>query len=264
MKQECIKRMAVLAVGLLLVILAQTGFTAEVAPNRPPDTGSAEETQALKTRKDVMSYSLGVETIRSYKRVGVDVDIDLIIRGMKDAASGGKLLLTDDAIASLLVEFRSEVMARARGERMIAGLDNKKEGDEFLAANKTKEGVVVLPSGLQYKILKAGEGRKPTAEDTVEVNYRGTLISGTVFVDTYDTGQPATIKLSDPYNVIAGLREALKLMPVGSKWQLFILSKLAYLNVGRAPYIGPNATLIYEVELLAIQDRPESGKATGQ
>ena len=170
----------------------------------------------------------------------------------KDVVSGSKLLMTDDDITSALVEFRGQVLAKAQGERLIAGLDNKKEGDEFLAVNKTKEGIMVLPSGLQYKILKAGNGRKPTAQDTVEVHYKGSLINGTLFLNTYDTGQPARIKVSDP-QVIAGLREALKLMPVGSTWRLFIPSKLAYLNMGRPPYIGPNATLVYEVELLAIK-----------
>jgi FKBP-type peptidyl-prolyl cis-trans isomerase len=246
-----LKAMARLAVGLLI---AQAGFAADITitPYRPTDTVSTQGTSELKTQKEMTSYSLGVETARGYKRLGMDVDIDLIIRGMKDVVSGSKLLMTDDDITSALVEFRGQVLAKAQGERLIAGLDNKKEGDEFLAVNKTKEGIMVQPSGLQYKILKAGNGRKPTAQDTVEVHYKGSLINGTLFLNTYDTGQPATIKVSDP-QVIAGVREALKLMPVGSTWRLFIPSKLAYLNMGRPPHIGPNATLIYEVELLAIK-----------
>ena len=246
-----LKAMAGLAVGLLM---AQVGLAADttITPYRPTDTVSTQGTSELKTQKEMTSYSLGVETARGYKRLGMDVDIDLIIRGMKDVVSGRKLLMTDDDITSALVEFRGQGLAKAQGERLIAGLDNKKEGDEFLAVNKTKEGIMVLPSGLQYKILKAGNGRKPTAQDTVEVHYKGSLINGTLFLNTYDTGQPARIKVSDP-QVVAGLREALKLMPVGSTWRLFIPSKLAYLNMGRPPYIGPNATLIYEVELLAIK-----------
>ena len=245
--------------GLAVVLLiAQTGFTAEVTQNQPANPATAEETQVLRTEKDALSYSLGVETVRSYKRVGLDVDFDLIIRGIRDAASGGRLLLPDEAIASALVEFRGQILAKRQGERAVE-FGNKREGDTFLAANKSKEGVIVLPSGLQYKVLRLGEGRKPTLQDTVEVHYKGTLINGTQFESTYETGKPATIKVSDP-QIVAGMREALMLMPAGSKWQLFVPPKLAFSNVGKRPYIGPNMTLIYEVELLAIQDKPETGK----
>jgi FKBP-type peptidyl-prolyl cis-trans isomerase FklB len=157
------------------------------------------------------------------------------------------------------VEFRGQILARRQGERVI-DQGNKKEGDTFLAANKTKEGVIALPSGLQYKVLKTGEGRKPTVQDTVQIHYRGTLINGTQFESTYETGKPATIKIFDP-QIVPGMREALMLMTQGSKWQLFVPPKLAYSTVGKHPYIGPNMTLIYEVELLAIQ---EPGKAGGQ
>ncbi len=248
MRRRWMKWLVALIVWLLA---AQAGFTEEVAPVPPSDTAASGETPVLTTKKDMNSYSLGVETVKNYKRLGMDIDIDLVIRGMKDADAGRKLLLADEDIASIMIEFRGEMIAKQRGGRMIAGLDNRKEGQEFLASNKTKEGVVTLPSGLQYKILKAGEGKKPTASDTVEVYYRGTLINGTEFENNFNTGQPATIKVSD-YRVIAGLREAFKLMPVGSKWQLFIPSKLAYLATGRG-IIGPNATLIYEVELVAIK-----------
>jgi len=256
MIQKWIRVMTGLAVVLLI---ARAGFTAEVTQNQPAKTASAEETQVLRTEKDALSYSLGVETVRSYKRVGIDVDYDLIIRGIRDAASGGRLLLPDEAIASALVEFRGQILARRQGERAVE-FGNKKEGDTFLAANKTKEGVMVLPSGLQYKVLRAGEGRKPTAQDTVQVHYRGTLINGTQFESTYETGKPVTIKVSDP-QIAPGVREALMLMAPGSKWQLFVPPKLAYSTVGKRPYIGPNMTLIYEVELLTIQ---EPGKAGGQ
>jgi FKBP-type peptidyl-prolyl cis-trans isomerase FklB len=129
-------------------------------------------------------------------------------------------------------------------------VESKKEGDAFLAENKQKEGVVTLPSGLQYKIIKAGEGKKPKQEDTVVCHYRGTLINGTEFDGTHGPGEPATFKVT---GVVPGWREALKLMPVGSKWQLFIPPVLAYGERGAGATIGPNATLIYEVELLAIK-----------
>jgi FKBP-type peptidyl-prolyl cis-trans isomerase FklB len=131
-----------------------------------------------------------------------------------------------------------------------AAEDNRKAGESFLAENKKKEGVVTLPSGLQYKVLKAGDGKKPTDADTVECHYRGTLINGTEFDSSYLTGQPATFKIA---GVIPGWREALKLMPVGSKWQLFVPSQLAYGARGKGGSIGPNAALIFEVELLAIK-----------
>ncbi|MFI5294019.1 MAG: FKBP-type peptidyl-prolyl cis-trans isomerase [Thermodesulfovibrionales bacterium] len=246
MRRRWMKGLVALIVWLLA---AQVGFTEEVAPVPPDKAGGG--TPVLTTKKEWNSYSLGVETVKNYKRLGMDIDLDLVIRGMKDADAGRKLLMSAEDIADTMIEFRGEMVAKQRGGRMVAGLDNKKEGQEFLASNKTKEGVVTLPSGLQYKILKAGEGKKPTAEDTVEVYYRGTLINGTEFENNFDTGQPATIKVSD-YRVIAGLREAFKLMPVGSKWQLFIPSRLAYVGGGRG-IIGPYATLIYEVELLAIK-----------
>jgi FKBP-type peptidyl-prolyl cis-trans isomerase len=138
----------------------------------------------------------------------------------------------------------------------VAGEMNKKESVEFLAANKAKDGVVTLPSGLQYKILTAGTGPKPTASDTVVCNYRGTLISGTEFDSSYKRGQPASFPVN---GVIKGWTEALQLMPVGSKWQLFVPSDLGYGDRGAGADIGPGATLIFEVELLSIQskDKPE-------
>ena len=256
MKQKWIRVMTGVAVGLLI---AQAGFAAEVTPNQPANPASAEQAQAIKTRKEAISYSLGVETVKNYKRLGMDVDIDFVVKGMKDVISGNKLLMTDNDITNFLIGFRSELMAKVRGERMVAGQDNKKEGEKFLAENKTKEGVIALPSGLQYKVLKAGQGKIPTKDDTVEVHYRGNLINGTQFANTHEAGQPEMIRVSDG-GVIAGLREALKLMAVGSKWQLFVPPKLAYLSVGKNPLIGPNATLIYEVELIAVQEPGKAGQ----
>ena len=141
---------------------------------------------------------------------------------------------------------------RKTSDALDAGQDNKRAEEEFLAQNKSKEHVVTLPSGLQYKIIKGGNGKKATAEETVEVNNRGTLVNGTQFESTYDANQPATIEVSDSH-VIAGLREALKLMPVGAKWQLVIPSRLAYGQRAAGKLIGPYSMLIYELELLAIK-----------
>lgn len=229
-----LKWMAVLAVGLLSA------------------QAIAEQTLVLKTQKEMESYAMGVEVARNFKRQGIEVDLDLVMRGMKDAMTGDKLLLSDRDLMTTMNIFASELRKKQGKARLTAALDNHKEGEAFLAENKTKEGVVTLPSGLQYKILKAGGGKKPTEADTVECQYRGTLIDGTEFDSTNRAGQPAAFKLSDT-NFIPGLREALKLMPVGSKWQLFIPHQLAYGQRGSGRVIGPNATLIFEVELVAIK-----------
>ena len=158
----------------------------------------------------------------------------------------------------MLKEVQAEVNKQRQEKTAAAAAKNKTEGDSFLAGNKSKEGVVTLPSGLQYKILTAGTGPKPAATDSVVCNYRGTLIDGKEFDSSYKRGQPATFGVSQ---VIKGWTEALQLMPVGSKWQLFVPSTLAYGERGAGAEIGPNATLIFEVELLSIQDKAKSDKS---
>jgi FKBP-type peptidyl-prolyl cis-trans isomerase len=189
----------------------------------------------------------------------VDVDQAILLRGVKDALAGGKTLLTDDEVKAVLTQLQAEVRSRQQEkmkveqEKMKAVSEmNKKEGLEFLIANKEKEGIVTLPSGLQYKVLTEGTGPKPAATDTVVCNYRGTLINGTEFDSSYKRGQPLSIQVN---GVIKGWTEALQLMPVGSKWQLFIPSDLGYGDRGSGPNIGPGATLIFEVELLSIQGK---------
>ena len=216
----------------------------------------AQETQVFKTHKDEISYVAGVEMARTIKAQGMEVNTDLFIKGLQDELSGGKLLLSDDEIRKASAMFHAELRRKQNETReklaletRMAAEDNKKKGEAFLAENRTKEGVVTLPSGLQYKILKAGDGRKPTEADTVEVNYRGSLIDGTPF-DSSQVGKPSTLKLT---GVIPGWKEALKLMPVGSRWQLFIPPQLAYGARRATPVIGPNATLIFDVELVAIK-----------
>ena len=211
---------------------------------------SAGETPVLKTEKDKLSYGLGVDVARSFQRLGVQVDTDVLVQAIRDVLSGGKLLMTDAELRATMTTFQAELRQRQAAARTKAGEDNKKQGDAFLAENKTKEGVVTLPSGLQYKILKAGNGKTPTDADTVECHYRGTLINGTEFDSSYRTGKPMTIKVTA---VIPGWKEALKLMPVGSKWHLVIPPQLAYGDRGAGQEIGPNATLVFEVELLAIK-----------
>jgi FKBP-type peptidyl-prolyl cis-trans isomerase FklB len=196
----------------------------------------------------------------NFKKQSVPVDANIMARGIKDALAGSKTLLTDEEAQAAIMEVQKQMQAQQQGKAKEAGDANKKEGEAFLAGNKGKEGVVALPSGLQYKILTAGTGPKPTASDSVVCNYRGTLISGTEFDSSYKRGQPATFPVS---GVIKGWTEALQLMPVGSKWQLFIPSDLAYGERGAGADIGPGATLIFEVELLSIEDKSKE-KAPAQ
>lgn len=211
---------------------------------------SAEEAPILATQKDKVSYSIGVEAGRNYKRMGVEVDADLLVKGLRDALSGDKPLMTDEEIRATMTAYRAELRQKQAEAARLVAENNKKAGEAFLADNKIKDGIVTLPSGLQYKILKAGDGKTPTETDTVECHYRGTLIDGTEFDSSYRRGQPAAFKVT---GIIPGWKEALQLMPVGSKWQLFIPSQLAYGERGTGRDIGPNATLIFEVELLAIK-----------
>jgi len=188
----------------------------------------------------------------SFKKQSVPVDANIMARGIKDAMAGGKTALTDDEAQAAIMDMQKDVQAKMQEKSKEAADANKKEGEAFLSANKGKEGVVALPSGLQYKIEKAGTGPKPTANDSVVCNYRGTLIDGKEFDSSYKHGQPATFPVT---GVIKGWTEALQLMPVGSKWQLFIPSDLAYGDRGAGADIGPGATLVFEVELMSIEDK---------
>lgn len=204
---------------------------------------------ALKTPKDKASYALGVNIGTGLHHQEVPVDPAIVARGLRDAMTGGKMLMTDDEIKAALLQLRSDVTKQQEAKAHVAGDANRKSGEAFLAANKTKEGVTTLPDGLQYKILKEGNGPKPTASDTVTVNYRGTLIDGKEFDSSYKRGEPASFPVG---GVIKGWTEALQLMPVGSKWELFIPPDLAYGDRGSGPDIGPAETLIFEVELISI------------
>ncbi len=204
----------------------------------------------LKTQKDKVSYAIGMNVGTNLHKESVEVDPAVLLQGLKDGIAGSKPLLTEEEARALLMQLQEETRKKEAAKAQQMGGANKTEGEAFLAANKTKEGVITLPSGLQYKILKAGTGPKPSASDSVVCNYRGTLINGAEFDSSYKRGQPATFPVS---GVIKGWTEALQLMPVGSKWQLFIPPQLAYGERGAGADIGPNATLIFEVELISIQ-----------
>jgi FKBP-type peptidyl-prolyl cis-trans isomerase FklB len=216
----------------------------------PVPAPNAQEPLTLDTQEDKESYAIGMSFGSSLRSQSVDVDLNILMRGLKDSLAGGKTLLTDEEERAVLTALRAGIQKRKEEKMAQTGDANFKEGQDFMAANKSKGGVVTLPSGLQYKILQAGTGPTPTTGDSVVCNYRGTLINGTEFDSSYKRGQPATFPVS---GVIKGWTEALQLMPVGSKWQLFIPADLAYGSRGAGPGIGPNSTLIFEIELISIQ-----------
>ena len=222
---------------------------------------ASAESQELKTDKDKLSYSMGVATGMQMKRQSVDVDVDMFARGLRDAVSEGKLQMTEQEIQDSLMKFQQEMAAKqAEKTKQLADV-NKKEGETFLAENKKKEGVKTLPSGLQYKVITEGKGKSPKETDTVTTHYRGTLIDGTEFDSSVKRGQPATFAVK---GVIKGWTEALQLMKEGSKWQLFLPPDLAYGERGAGQQIGPNATLIFEVELISIQAAAEKKEPKAQ
>jgi FKBP-type peptidyl-prolyl cis-trans isomerase FklB len=244
---------------------ATTPKAATTAKAPVKKTGTAAKSAAapaLTTRKQKFSYALGMNIGAglgaNLKKQSVEVDSNLVSQGLKDAMAGAKTRLTQEEAQAVLNEVQTEVKKQQQEKTQQAAAANKTEGEAFLAANKSKDGVVTLPSGLQYKILTAGTGPKPTASDSVKCNYRGTLINGTEFDSSYKRGQPATFAVGQ---VVKAWTEALQLMPVGSKWQLFVPSSLAYGERGAGAEIGPNATLIFEVELLSIEDKTKGDKS---
>jgi FKBP-type peptidyl-prolyl cis-trans isomerase FklB len=227
---------------------------AAAKPATKPKTATSAKTAvpfALKTQKEKFSYALGMNIGTGMKRQDLAVDPSVLARGLKDSLAGGKTLMTEDEARATLKQVQDDMRQKMQAKMQEEAGTNKKKGEAFLAENKTKEGVVTLPSGLQYKILKEGTGPKPTSSDSVVCNYKGTLIDGQEFDSSYKRGQPATFPVT---GVIKGWTEALQLMPVGSKWQLFVPSDLAYGDQGR-PGIAPGDTLIFEVELMSIADK---------
>jgi FKBP-type peptidyl-prolyl cis-trans isomerase FklB len=254
----------VLATGALLLgsAVAQQPAAKPAASATQSQSSSAaagSSNAALPTDKDKLSYAIGMNIGRGLHHDNVDVDPNMLLRGLKDAMGDGKTLMTDEEAKAQIVALQTQLRSKMEAQQAQAAQTNKKAGDDFLAANKNKPGVVVLPSGLQYKILKEGTGPKPAATDTVKANYRGTLINGTEFDASEKHGGPLTIPVN---GVIKGWTEALQLMPVGSKWELYIPSDLAYGARGAGGDIGPNEALIFEIELVSIEkkDQPAQQK----
>ena len=213
---------------------------------------AAQNAPAFKTQVEKRSYALGMDIGRQMRKESLEVDPAVFAQGFKDAIAGNQSLLSDEEVRAVIVELQNEMRAKQAKAQKEQAEKDKQAGEAFLAENKKKEGVVTLPSGLQYKILKAGDGKKPTAEDTVVCQYRGTLIDGKEFDSSFKRNQPATFPVN---RVIKGWTEALQLMPVGSKWQLFIPSALAYGEASPGADIPPDSTLIFEVELVSIQPK---------
>ncbi len=237
--------------SLVFALFLSCGFAAaQQNPPAPLPDGPAPKPQTapdnspFKTLKERVSYALGLSIGGSLRKDSIDVDPSVFLQGINDARSGNKPLMTEDQLRNTMVELQIQLQTQVAARKQA----NKQEGDAFLAANKTKPGVATLPSGLQYKIITEGTGPKPARTDSVTCNYRGTFINGTEFDSSYKRGEATTFSLT---GVIRGWTEALQLMPVGSKWQLFVPSDLAYGEPGREG-IEPNSTLIFEVELIAI------------
>jgi FKBP-type peptidyl-prolyl cis-trans isomerase len=257
--------MAVLALGLMAC-----GVRAQQAPAKAPATPPAKapasapgqapaaKTPAaqapaspFKTQKEKLSYAIGMEMGKGVKAQGIDVDATILVQGLNDAISGGKPQMSEEELRQVITALQQEIRQKQMQAQQAAATENKTKGDAFLAENGKKDGVVVLPDGLQYKILTAGQGKKPVETDTVLCNYKGTFLDGTEFDSSAQAGKPVPFEVK---NVIPGFREVLQLMPVGSKWQVYIPSSLAYGERGAGGVIGPNATLIFEIEVVSIQE----------
>ena len=266
--------MAILALGLLAC-----GVKAQQAPSKAPATpptkapatapgqapagqGSAAKAPAgpFKTEKEKLSYAIGMEMGKGVKSQGLDVDPALLSQGLNDAISGGKSLMSEDELRQVISSLQQQIRQKQAQAQEAAAAENKTKGDAYLAANGKKQGVVVLPDGLQYKILTAGQGKKPVESDTVLCNYKGSFLDGTEFDSSEKAGKPVPFEVK---NVIPGFKEVLQLMPVGSKWQVVVPSNLAYGERGAGGVIGPNATLIFEIELVSIQATPDAPQQPG-
>lgn len=211
---------------------------------------AANDAVVLNSDKDKLSYSIGADLGKNFKKQNIDISVDAMAKGMHDGMEAGKLLLTEQQMKESLDKFQKDLMAKRNSEFNAKAADNKAKGEAFLNQNKAKPGVVSLPSGLQYKIVTKGDGAKPSRDDTVTVEYTGTLINGQVFDSTEKTGKPATFKVSQ---VIPGWTEALQLMPSGSTWEVFVPAALAYGSRSVGGPIGPNETLIFRIHLINVK-----------
>jgi FKBP-type peptidyl-prolyl cis-trans isomerase len=263
------KSAVVAALLLVVAVFAYVGFAADTAPKTSTATAKtdvkatepntkAEKKEVFADNMEKVSYAIGFFNGSSFKRDSVDIRVDAFVKGLKDGMSGNGLI-SEDEMRTALMAFGQEMRTKAAEKLKVQGEENKKKGEEFLKANETKEGVKKTASGLQYKVITEGTGAVPKATDTVKVHYKGTLIDGKEFDSSYKRGEPVEFPVN---GVIAGWTEALQLMKVGSKYQLFIPTALAY-GENAPPSIGPNQVLIFDVELLDIV-KPEAAGQAGQ
>jgi len=258
--QSLSKELEIRAKYINKFMLFEIGEAKAVKPAKPVATDAPP---ARKSKNEV-SYAVGMNLAKALEEQSQEVDVVSLTEGVKDTLSGGKTRMTEEQVLAALegLQIDQRILEEGLNRKALAE-KNKREGEAFLAANKTKEGVVTLPSGLQYKIIKAGQGKKPTADDSVMCQYRGTFTDGTEFDNSYKRKAPISLPVKA---VIKGWTEALQLMPVGSRWQLFVPSDLAYGVRGagggggkraggpRPQTVGPNATLVFEVELLSVKE----------
>jgi len=252
-----------MGMAILALRLVACGVRAQQAPAKAPATAPPAKAPAtaptakapaaaagFKTQKEKLSYAIGMEMGKGVKVQGIDVDPAILAQGLKDALTDAKPQMSDEELKQVITGLQQEMRQKQMQAQETAAAENKTKGDAFLEANGKKDGVVVLPDGLQYKILTAGTGKKPVETDTVLCNYKGTFIDGTEFDSSTQAGKPVPFEVK---NVIPGFKEVLQLMPVGSKWQVFVPSNLAYAERGAGGVIGPNATLIFEIEVVSIE-----------
>ncbi len=215
-------------------------------------SASFAQTMTLDTNQQKVSYSIGADLGRNIKKQGLDVDINALSKGLQDGFVGGQMLLTDEQMKEVLMNFQKEFIAKRTAEMEQVAQKNLDTGKAFLENNKKQPGVVTLADGLQYKIITAGKGDKPGPNDTVTVNYTGKLINGQVFDSSDKQGHPISFQVNQ---VIKGWTEVLQLMPVGSTWEVYIPAELAYGAQAVGPMIGPNETLIFNIQLLSIEKK---------
>lgn len=237
------------------------GAAVLVAACQQQDAGTASESAdvTLETSEQRLSYGVALNLGRSMANDGMPVDFDAFVLGLRDALDGNEQRLSQEVIRDEMIAFQERATAAAEAQRSAAADANSAASTAFLMENASREGVMTTESGLQYEVLEEGDGATPGPGDSVEVHYRGTLINGQQFDSSYDRGEPVTFGLSQ---VIPGWTEGLQLMTVGSKYKLFVPSELGYGPAGAGELIGPNAALVFEVELLDIPS--QSAEADGE
>ncbi len=228
-------------------LISSAILPAHANPQATPETQTPAQPSLDKNQ---ISYGMGVDMGRNFKRLALDVDMQQLLKGIQDGYQGQTLAIPENELRKIMSAYQNELKDKQAAAIKQALLANQAEGAAFLVANAKKDGVVSLPSGLQYKILKPGHGKKPTDKNSVVCNYRGTLLNGSEFDSSERVGKPVQFNVSD---IIPGWQEALKLMQEGAKWQLFIPPQLAYGTRGAGRDIGPNAALIFDIELIRVE-----------